>query len=56
MNRPCPIKCDVCRDSDHHWIDEIDETGEPILACKRCDATKPWEDEDDGASATGGGE
>ena len=42
----CP-KCSECLDSDHHWVEEIDEaTGEPILVCKHCDATKPWEDED----------
>jgi hypothetical protein len=38
----------VCKDSDHHWLEDIDdETGEPILVCKHCPATKPWVDLDD---------
>ena len=43
----CPRKCGGCRDSDHHWIDQCDEgTGEPQQACKHCDATREYPDED----------
>lgn len=37
---PCPRKCSECKDSDHHWIVECDESGEPIQICKHCSATR----------------
>jgi len=44
---PCPRKCSDCRYSDHHWLEECDEdTGEPQMACKHCDATKPYDYDD----------
>lgn len=36
--------CSVCEGQDHHWLEDFDEdTGEPIWACKHCDATKEYE-------------
>lgn len=48
----CPRKCEVCRDSDHHWIAECnEETGEPRWACKHCPATKPYEPDEESEAA-----
>lgn len=45
---PCGIHCTVCEGSDHHWLPDCDEdTGEPIMVCKHCDATTEYFDEDD---------
>lgn len=48
-NAVCARHCSVCEGMDHHWMDDFDDTGEPILACKHCDTVKPYP-EDDGDS------
>ena len=35
------VGCERCAQQDHHWLADIDTDGEPIFACKHCDATKP---------------
>ena len=44
----CARHCSICEGDDHHWTPECDdETGEPVMACKHCDAVRPYADEDD---------
>lgn len=31
------IKCDVCAENLHHWIEDCDDEGEPVVTCKHCD-------------------
>ena len=41
-------RCSECEGADHHWIPEVDdETGEPVMACKHCPATREITDEDE---------
>ena len=42
---PCPKKCPICKDEDHHWLEECDDSGEPVLICKHCSVIKPYESE-----------
>jgi len=49
MNYPkvCERHCSVCEGSDHHWMPDFDEeTGDPHMACKHCDATREMTDDD----------
>ena len=39
----CTKKCPVCKGSDHHWLEDCDDQGNPIYRCKHCSATKPYE-------------
>jgi hypothetical protein len=48
--KPCPRKCVVCVDSDHHWLPDTDqdEFGDrPILVCKHCEVTREVTDDDE---------
>ena len=41
----CTMRCSVCEGADHHWLDDVDEeSGDPIQACKHCNATRPWQE------------
>lgn len=52
---PCVRHCEVCQGSDHHWMEECDENGEPVWVCKHCEATKPFDGyKDEDAPASGG--
>jgi len=44
---PCGIHCSECDGEDHHWMpDYDDDSGEPIMVCKHCEAQRPLTDED----------
>jgi hypothetical protein len=44
----CPHKCSLCEELDHHWMEDCDEeTGEPQMVCKHCDAVREYRDSDD---------
>ena len=30
-------RCSECQDVLHHWIEECNEVGEPVVACQHCD-------------------
>lgn len=45
-NAICKRHCSICEGHDHHWMPDFEEdTGEPVMACKHCNATKPYEDD-----------
>lgn len=37
-------RCSECKGQEHHWLQDIDENDNPILICKHCEATMPYED------------
>lgn len=45
--RPCAIHCTACEGSDHHWLDECADEGDPIQVCKHCEAWRSYGDDDD---------
>jgi hypothetical protein len=48
---PCR-RCSVCEGLEHHWLPDCDdETGDPIMVCKHCPATRDYTDEDDEVDA-----
>lgn len=43
----CAKHCSVCEGQDHHWMPDFDEeSGDPIMVCKHCDAEKPYPDDE----------
>lgn len=42
----CVYKCGVCAESDHHWLEDCDDKGEPRMVCKHCSAVREYTDED----------
>jgi len=47
---PCPRKCVVCVDADHHWMvgtRDDQEVDTVIMVCKHCDATREADDDDE---------
>lgn len=46
-NSVCKRHCSVCEGMDHHWMPDFTASGEPVLACKHCDATKPYPDDEE---------
>lgn len=46
-NTVCSRHCVDCEGQDHHWMPDCDEdSGEPVMVCKHCDATRPMTDSD----------
>ncbi len=44
---PCGIHCAECEGEDHHWMPDCDEeTGELMMFCKHCEASRVITDED----------
>ncbi len=44
---PCAKHCEQCEGEDHHWMpDYDDETDEPLMVCKHCEATREIRDGD----------
>ena len=40
-------RCSDCEGSEHHWMPDVDdETDEPVMVCKHCEATREMTDED----------
>lgn len=37
-NLPCQKHCVDCDGDDHHWIEDCDNSGEPLMVCKHCPA------------------
>jgi hypothetical protein len=47
-NPVCTHHCSVCEGQDHHWLPDCDdESGEPIMICKHCEARREIRDDDD---------
>lgn len=44
----CSLHCILCEGRDHHWMYNgcEDETGNPLMSCKHCDATRLISDDD----------
>ena len=46
-NSVCKLHCAECEGEDHHWMPDCDdETGDPVMVCKHCEATRPMRDDD----------
>lgn len=44
----CEHHCTICEGQDHHWLPDCDEeTGEPVMVCKHCGATREMRDDDE---------
>lgn len=44
----CARHCSVCEGQDHHWMPACDEaTGEPMMVCKHCDASRDIADDEE---------
>ena len=44
FRKVCLRHCSVCEGMDHHWMPDVDDdTGEPVMACKHCEAVRPME-------------
>lgn len=41
-------RCSECQGQDHHWmyVGDLDDTGEPVMSCKHCDATLAISDDE----------
>lgn len=43
----CARHCTVCDGADHHWLDDCDPDGEPVMVCKHCPAVRDWDPAED---------
>ena len=39
-------RCSDCEGMEHHWMPDCDDTGEPVMVCKHCPATREITDAD----------
>lgn len=38
-------RCSECEGEKHHWMDDCNDEGDPVWACKHCDVEIPMDDE-----------
>lgn len=43
----CARHCTVCDGADHHWLDDCDPDGKPVMVCKHCSAIRDWDPSED---------
>lgn len=43
---PCPRHCTECEGQEHHWMEDCPDVGDPVMACKHCDAWREMTEAD----------